>query len=55
MGHGTTLDAVLARLFGLYLRQRATYPLGDGEIGRAVQVCSAELMRGRLWQLGEWR
>lgn len=38
LGHGTTLDAVLGRLFGLCVKR-----LADGELAEAIRICAAHL------------
>jgi hypothetical protein len=47
LGHGTTLDAVLGRLFGLRVRQ-----LTDEDLAEAVRICAVHLTTSRPWELG---
>jgi hypothetical protein len=45
---GTTLDAVLGRVFGLRIRQ-----FSNEEIVEVIRICSASLTTARPWELGE--
>jgi len=50
LGDGTTLDAVLARLYGLHLDR-----YNAAETAALIDTCAKHLTTGRPWELGNWR
>jgi energy-coupling factor transporter ATP-binding protein EcfA2 len=48
LGDGTTLDAVLGRLFGLRIKR-----LSNEELDEAIYICAGNLTTGRPWRLWE--
>ncbi len=49
MEDGTTLDAILGRIFRLCAGQ-----LSDAEVFDAILICSEQLTTGRPWDFGKW-
>jgi hypothetical protein len=50
LGDATTLDAILARIFRLRIKE-----LSDDEIKEAICICTKSLTTGRPWEFGQWR
>ncbi|MCZ7567096.1 MAG: AAA family ATPase [Ardenticatenaceae bacterium] len=52
LADATTLDTVLGRLVGLFLRRGA---LDDAQLATAIDICATHLTTARPWELGKWR
>jgi hypothetical protein len=50
LADGTTLDAILARLFAA-----GAHGLTDAEWAEAVAVCGSQFTLARPWELGQWQ